>query len=306
MDCIAPDGPVHGPAQTRCSRVFQPMSAKIHRTVRAWHQTVRCTSRAIAIGHVSADQRSTGAPDSLVPPEVETNQSGDFFPCLGHVLFTVRCAPDSPVHPWTEGNNGLPNGALTASSCLGAIKGTPRRMEQHTKPPLNILRCLDFAGTHSVHRIWDLITCLRCVVCSVINLCACCCCDCSSCVCFYSLHYSCGLIVINLVRVRGSNLWRFLTKENTWWKEENCGTQDWSLDHLRGIECNPWPKEVTTTWSRHWSNHGIKSPCHLCIFFFVIVFFHRVLIYKFNTYSKGTIKWRVLSFIFTSPWFWSH
>jgi hypothetical protein len=153
MDCIAPDGPVHGPAQTRCSRVFQPMSAKIHRTVRAWHQTVRCTSRAIAIGHVSADQRSTGAPDSLVPPEVETNQSGDFFPCLGHVLFTVRCAPDSPVHPWTEGNNGLPNGALTASSCLGAIKGTPRRMEQHTKPPLNILRCLDFAGTHSVHRI---------------------------------------------------------------------------------------------------------------------------------------------------------
>jgi hypothetical protein len=30
--------------------------------------------------------------------------------------------------------------------------------------------------------------------------------------CFYSLPYSCGFIVINLVRVRGSNLWRFLTK----------------------------------------------------------------------------------------------
>jgi hypothetical protein len=29
---------------------------------------------------------------------------------------------------------------------------------------------------------------------------------------FYSLPYSCGLIVINLVRVRDSNLWRFLTK----------------------------------------------------------------------------------------------
>jgi hypothetical protein len=41
-------------------------------------------------------------------------------------------------------------------------------------------------------------------------------------------------------------------------KEENCGTQGWSLDHLRGIECNPWPKEVTTTWSRHWPNHRIK------------------------------------------------
>jgi hypothetical protein len=55
-------------------------------------------------------------------------------------------------------------------------------------------------------------------------------------------------------------------KGKTWDKEENCGTQVWSLDHLRGIKCNPWPKEVTTTWSRHCPNHGIKSPCHLCIF----------------------------------------
>jgi hypothetical protein len=38
------------------------------------------------------------------------------------------------------------------------------------------------------------------------------------------------------------------------YKEDICGTQVWSLDHLRGIECNPWPKEVTTTWSRHWPN----------------------------------------------------
>jgi hypothetical protein len=33
-----------------------------------------------------------------------------------------------------------------------------------------------------------------------------------SCVWFHSLPYSYGLIVINLVRVRDSNLWRFLTK----------------------------------------------------------------------------------------------
>jgi hypothetical protein len=32
------------------------------------------------------------------------------------------------------------------------------------------------------------------------------------CVWFHSVLYSCGLIVINLVRVRDSNLWRFLTK----------------------------------------------------------------------------------------------
>jgi hypothetical protein len=38
-------------------------------------------------------------------------------------------APDCLVRPRTESNYGLPNGALTASSCLGAIKRTPRRME---------------------------------------------------------------------------------------------------------------------------------------------------------------------------------
>jgi hypothetical protein len=31
--------------------------------------------------------------------------------------------------------------------------------------------------------------------------------------------------VINIVRVRDSNLWRFLTKGNISYKEENCGIQ---------------------------------------------------------------------------------
>jgi hypothetical protein len=60
-------------------------------------------------------------------------------------------APDCPVHRWIEGNNCLPNENPTAPSCLGAIKGTPTRMEQYTKPPLNILRRLDFASTHPDH-----------------------------------------------------------------------------------------------------------------------------------------------------------
>jgi hypothetical protein len=71
-------------------------------------------------------------------------------------------APDCPMLPRTEGNNGLPNGAPTAPSCFGAIKGTPRPMEQHTKPPLNILRRLDSARTHLIHCVWDLSTCLSC------------------------------------------------------------------------------------------------------------------------------------------------
>jgi hypothetical protein len=86
-----------------------------------------------------------------VPPEAETSQSGDSLPRLVRVLFTVRCAPDTPVRQRTEGNNGLPNEAPTAPSSLGAIKGTPRRMEQYTKPPLNILRRLDTATMHLVH-----------------------------------------------------------------------------------------------------------------------------------------------------------
>jgi hypothetical protein len=112
--------------------------------VHARHRTARCTSRATASGHVNAVQQSTGALDSLVPPEAETSQSRDSLLRPMCVLFTVRCALDSLVHPRIEGNSGLLNGAPTAPSYLGAIKGTPKRMEQHTKPPLNILQRLDF------------------------------------------------------------------------------------------------------------------------------------------------------------------
>jgi hypothetical protein len=60
-------------------------------------------------------------------------------------------APDCPVRPRTKGNYGLPNGAPTAPSCFGAIKGTSRRMEQYTKHLLNILRHRDFAFAHLIH-----------------------------------------------------------------------------------------------------------------------------------------------------------
>jgi hypothetical protein len=37
-----------------------------------------------------------------------------------------------------EGKNCLPGMLSTAPSCLGAIKGTPRRMEEDTKHSLSI------------------------------------------------------------------------------------------------------------------------------------------------------------------------
>jgi hypothetical protein len=78
------------------------------------------------------------------------------------ILYRVLCSyyslsgspPDSTVHRRTEGKNCLPNGVPTAPSCLGAIKGTPRRMEQNTNPPLNILRRLDSANAHSDHCVF--------------------------------------------------------------------------------------------------------------------------------------------------------
>jgi hypothetical protein len=49
-------------------------------------------------------------------------------------------ASDCSVHHLTEGKFGLPSWPPTAPSCLGAIKGTPRRMEESPKHSLSILR----------------------------------------------------------------------------------------------------------------------------------------------------------------------
>jgi hypothetical protein len=42
------------------------------------------------------------------------------------------------VRQSTEGKISLPRLLSTAPSCLGAIKGTPRRMEENTKHTYNI------------------------------------------------------------------------------------------------------------------------------------------------------------------------
>jgi hypothetical protein len=105
----------------------EPTVTRLHRTVRCALDSVRCAKETEG---------------STVGFAKEGNKLG---------LFMSGGAPDCPVRQPIEGNNCLPNGDPTAPSCLGDIKGTPRRMEQHTKPPLNILRCLDSANTHSDH-----------------------------------------------------------------------------------------------------------------------------------------------------------
>jgi hypothetical protein len=59
-------------------------------------------------------------------------------------------APDCPVRQATEGKNCLPGMHSTAPSCLGAIKGTPRRMEEYTKHSLSISKHQDFDSAYLI------------------------------------------------------------------------------------------------------------------------------------------------------------
>jgi hypothetical protein len=134
-------------------------------------------------------------------------------------------APDCPVHHSTEGKFGLPSWPPTAPSCLGAIKGTPRRMDEYTKLTRNILRHLDSAFTQSDHRSWDLST-IR-----VVNSSRCVCVLTFWLVCVVVLWnwvlrvllshpYSRAFFVISIVRARDSKLWRFLTNGKNILKEK--------------------------------------------------------------------------------------
>ena len=115
----APDCPVSqrsaGPTVGRAigaRHVAEPTVGRRHRTVRCAPDCPVCTGLS-------------GAPDlqRSVAPVKERNRAPD----------SVRCAPDCPVRPTTEGKDGLPDLFSTAPSCLGAIKGTPRRMEETQK-----------------------------------------------------------------------------------------------------------------------------------------------------------------------------
>jgi hypothetical protein len=133
MVWCAPDSPVHGLANCLLSRILARVS----------YNSLDCPRRApdspvcqppTASYHVGRGQRSSGAPDGPMPSRTGNQPIRDF---VAVALFTVQCAPNSPVHPRTEGNQGLQIGAPTTPRSLGAIKGTLRRMEHHTKHPLN-------------------------------------------------------------------------------------------------------------------------------------------------------------------------
>jgi hypothetical protein len=105
-------------------------------------------------------------------------------------------------------------------------------MEQYTKHPLNILRLPDSAITQLVHSVRDLSTVRvvnslrRDLVLASWLLCVCLL-RFESCV-LLSLPYFCASYVINIVRARGSNLWRFLANGKRTLKRKDSGIQ---VDH---------------------------------------------------------------------------
>jgi hypothetical protein len=169
----APDRTVSGAPDW--SLVNWPLSGIRRRRTAKIHRTVRWCTRLFGeptVGRANGrprNQRVTrgranglnGAPDSVrcanssksstvgcailgrrSAPESEQGMSGG--------------APDYPVRHPTEGKNCLPGLLSTAPSCLGAIKGTPRRMEEDTKHTLNILRLPHSILAHSIDILSDL------------------------------------------------------------------------------------------------------------------------------------------------------
>jgi hypothetical protein len=91
-------------------------------------------------------------------------------------------APDSysdcPVSHPTEGKISLPRMPPTAPSCLGTIKGTPRRMEESPKHTLSILSLPHSVSAHLIDRVSDLssvlvVNSLCFILSSSLGLCAC-------------------------------------------------------------------------------------------------------------------------------------
>jgi hypothetical protein len=135
-----------GKIQLKMSWLEQPRLCSVweHRTVR-WC-TRQCPVRQAGSSEVAAlenspvRQRLSGCQRSTAP-FLEGNRAPD----------SVRCAPDCPVRQSTEGKISLPRMLSTAPSCLGAIKGTPRRMEEYTKHSYNIPKHQDLDSAHLFH-----------------------------------------------------------------------------------------------------------------------------------------------------------
>jgi hypothetical protein len=133
------------PDSVRCARlalVKRPLSGIRRRRTTKIHRTVRCApdcpvsqrSAAQSARDAWPGQRSEGGTGLSGAPTAPNRQRSAAPKQERNPHRTVSGGePDCLVRQSIEGKNCLPGMLSTAPSCLGAIKGTPRRMEDYTK-----------------------------------------------------------------------------------------------------------------------------------------------------------------------------
>jgi hypothetical protein len=117
-------------------RVGAPTVGRGHQTVRCAPDSVRCANcrKSATVGCARKGRRSR----------------------TGQLQGLSDGASDCPVHHPTEGKISLPKLPPTSPSCLGAIKGTPRRMEESTKHTLSILSLPHSVSAYLIDFVSDL------------------------------------------------------------------------------------------------------------------------------------------------------
>jgi hypothetical protein len=90
--------------------------------------------RAICAGHVAEPTARRGHQTIRWAPDMSGAPTALWLPTVGFAVEGKKSGTGHcPVRQTTEGKNCLPRLLSTAPSYLGAIKGTPRRMEEYTK-----------------------------------------------------------------------------------------------------------------------------------------------------------------------------
>jgi hypothetical protein len=151
-------------AKSSLSGSDQRRTAIIHRTV--WwctglsgEPTVDCANGRPRNPRVTRGRANgpMGAPDSVRCSNDSKSST------VGCARIGKQSAPDSvrwctglSGAPPDRGKDSLPRLLSTAPSCLGAIKGTPRRMEESTKHTLRILDHSHSVFAHSIGILSDL------------------------------------------------------------------------------------------------------------------------------------------------------
>jgi hypothetical protein len=158
-----------------------PLSGKLRRCTAIVHRTVRwCIGLSGEPTAASATSAAKSAGDAWLAPTVgwghRTVRCAPDSVCCANQreVATVGCArngrksrtgheqwlsggtPDCLVRHPTEGKISLPIMPSTAPSCLGAIKGTRRRMEESPKHTLSILSLPHSVSAHSIDFVSDL------------------------------------------------------------------------------------------------------------------------------------------------------